>query len=132
MQGTYYKRLSPSMSSGSHTFTLEFISQPPMLVPIMKLESASNPSIKTISNSASVSVSWIAPFAVFNVIIFIAFALLLYRYFVFNPSDDPNDPYFLCKGFIYIMIKLLYTWSYGLWIWLLGFSLYIFSFYKFQ
>jgi len=30
------------------------------------------------------------------------------------------------------MIKLLYTWSYGLWIWLLGFSLYIFSFYKFQ
>lgn len=75
---------------------------------------------------------WIVPFAIFNIGIFIIFVLLMYRYFQYNPSDDPNDPYFLCKGFIYILIKVLYTWSYGLWIWLLGFSLYIFSFYKFQ
>ena len=56
----------------------------------------------------------------------------MYRQITYNPSDDPNDQYFLCKGFITILIKLFYTWSYGLWIWMFGFSLYIFAFYKFQ
>lgn len=56
----------------------------------------------------------------------------MYRQITYNPSDDPNDQYFLCKGFINILIKLFYTWSYGLWIWLFGFSLYVFAFYKFQ
>lgn len=72
------------------------------------------------------------PFAIFNIGVFVVFILIIYRQIQYNPSDDPNDQYFLCKGFINIMIKLFYTWSYGLWIWMFGFSLYIFSFYKFQ
>jgi hypothetical protein len=56
----------------------------------------------------------------------------MYRHITYNPSDDPNDPYFLCRGFVTFFIKILYTWSYGLWMWLFGLSLYVFAFYKFQ
>lgn len=132
IQGNYYKRISPAKSTGSHYFQLQFVSQPPLQVPVLNFISNPSPIITTMSNSYDASIGWTAPFIVFNIITLLIFILIVYRYFQYNPSDDPNDQFFLCKGVVSIVVKMLYTWSYGLWIWLFGFTLFIFCFYKFQ
>lgn len=58
--------------------------------------------------------------------------MVLYRHVQYNPSEEINDPYFLCRGAVTFFFKMCYVWSYGLWVWLFGLSMYMFTFYKFQ
>lgn len=69
---------------------------------------------------------------IYHIVLFMIFLVVMYRHMQYNPSSDPNDQFFLCKGFIIILINMIYIWGYGLWVWVLGESLYIFVFYKFQ
>jgi hypothetical protein len=128
ISGKYYKRYSPFLFN---SIGIEFISQPPLQVPVITLSNEASPTIQTTSTSTDSSIAFMIPIIFVGIGIVVTFGFNFYTYMKYNP-DENNDPYFCCKTiFTFTVFSFKYI-GVGLWIFLFGLTGFAFCFYKFQ
>ena len=93
----------------------------------------SNTDANTIQTTtdAVINIESLAPFIVFCICIMVIYVYNCYRYMKYNPNQT-NDPYYFFQILLIFILMGLKHWGIGLWIFLLGISTYIFTFFKFQ
>lgn len=86
IDNTYYKRFTPS---SFNSIKLQFISSPPLQIPIIILSNDTTTQggiVQTVSSAGSSTINYLIYFVIFMVGVLVVFIINFYRYMKYNPD----------------------------------------------